>query len=197
MMVGGGYPALRIGSPLLFVVLAAGCPKVESTTASPTVHETKGGGDGAAGSGEKGKLEGITDAHNAVRKKVGAPPLRWSRPLARHAHSWAQRLAAKDCALQHRRTDAYGENLFWSSGPVEAKEVVAEWASEAANYDRRTHRCKGKCGHYTQVVWSDTRSLGCGMATCGTAEVWVCNYDPPGNVSREFKRNVLPTSCRK
>jgi hypothetical protein len=40
-------------------------------------------------------------------------------------------------------------------------------------------------GHYTQVVWRDTRRVGCGMATCRQGEwTWrllACNYDPPGN----------------
>ena len=37
------------------------------------------------------------------------------------------------------------------------------------------------CGHYTQVVWRKSLRVGCGMATCGATEVWVCNYDPAGN----------------
>lgn len=39
------------------------------------------------------------------------------------------------------------------------------------------------CGHYTQVVWRDSERLGCGVGDCtGGGEIWVCNYDPPGNV---------------
>jgi hypothetical protein len=41
------------------------------------------------------------------------------------------------------------------------------------------------CGHYTQVVWRNTERVGCGYSTCQAQgfnfEVWVCNYDPPGN----------------
>jgi uncharacterized protein YkwD len=177
----------RTTAPALIAVAAAGCPKVDSTPgASPTAEDPRRDRTESnrepTPAGEQGKLEGLTDAHNAVRKKVGVPPLRWSRSLARHAQSWADRLAAQDCALKHRPSDKYGENLFWSSQPATASEVVAEWGSEAAGYDHRTNRCKATCGHYTQVVWSSTKIVGCGVASCGGGDVWVCNYDPPGNI---------------
>ncbi len=44
-----------------------------------------------------------------------------------------------------------------------------------------------QCGHYTQLVWRDTERVGCGVANCnnvdgfGAGNLWVCNYDPPGN----------------
>ena len=38
------------------------------------------------------------------------------------------------------------------------------------------------CGHYTQVIWRNTQRVGCGVAVCPNgAEIWTCNYDPPGN----------------
>jgi len=37
------------------------------------------------------------------------------------------------------------------------------------------------CGHYTQIVWRDTKQVGCGVARDNRREIWVCNYDPPGN----------------
>jgi hypothetical protein len=37
------------------------------------------------------------------------------------------------------------------------------------------------CGHYTQIVWRNTKSVGCAVARGKGVEVWVCNYDPPGN----------------
>ena len=54
-----------------------------------------------------------------------------------------------------------------------------------------------KTGHFTQVVWKDTRQLGCGVAMCDGGEIWVCNYSPPGNFVRSFRQNVLPASCRR
>jgi uncharacterized protein YkwD len=180
-----------VGAVVIAIVLGfGGCSKVESTPATaPSTsdgraqrprRDSPAGGEPEAG--ERGKLVGITAAHNAERSKAGVAPLRWSRDLARHAQAWADRLAADGCALEHHGDDPYGENLFWSSASASASAVVAEWAAESRHYNHRTNACRGICGHYTQVVWSATRSLGCGVARCGTAEVWVCNYDPPGNV---------------
>jgi hypothetical protein len=52
-------------------------------------------------------------------------------------------------------------------------------------------------GHFTQLVWVGTQRLGCGVAQCADMDVWVCRYDPPGNVQGRYQDNVLPTSCRR
>jgi len=108
--------------------------------------------------------------------------LTWSSELAAIAEDWALRLAADDCGLQHRSDARYGENLYAIYGTsASPQEVVDSWVSEAADYNYKKNRCKGVCGHYTQVVWRKSRHLGCAAARCSQGEVWVCNYDPPGN----------------
>ena len=59
--------------------------------------------------------------------------------------------------------------------------VVSTWRAEAQDYDYASNTCRKVCGHYTQVVWASTKQLGCGVARDSKREVWVCNYDPPGN----------------
>ncbi len=136
---------------------------------------------------ETGRLAGITAAHNRVRASLRIGHLTWSPELASFAQAWADTLARQKCRLKHRPAtgaDAqkYGEKIFSMTGDTPtADDVVASWAAEAQGYDARTGRCKGVCGHYTQVVWRDSQRLGCGMAACGDTEVWVCNYDPRGN----------------
>ena len=51
-------------------------------------------------------------------------------------------------------------------------------------------------GHFTQLVWKGTKSVGCGKATCNGLDIYVCNYDPAGNWERQYKQNVLPSSCK-
>jgi len=127
-------------------------------------------------------MAGVTEAHNAVRRTVGVPALSWSPKLASVAQRWADQLGARGCELEHSRSP-YGENLFYMSQPADAQTVVDSWASERSDYRHKTNRCSGVCGHYTQVVWRETNALGCGVARCGQGEVWVCNYDPPGNMN--------------
>lgn len=127
----------------------------------------------------------MLDGHNETRARVRAPALTWSYELAAIAQDWADTLLARG-QFKHRPDTQYGENLFEVRGGVASPaEVVERWAAQARNYDRKSNRCRGVCGHYTQVVWRDTRMVGCGVARRPGREVWVCNYDPPGNIAGE------------
>jgi pathogenesis-related protein 1 len=122
-------------------------------------------------------------AHNQVRARapVEIPPLRWSDLLTRYAQQWADHLL-REGEFRHRPHAVYGENLFVINGPrATPSDVVGVWASEAAGYSYPANVCRGVCGHYTQLVWSETREVGCAVARDAVTEVWVCNYDPPGN----------------
>jgi len=119
--------------------------------------------------------------HNVIRGEVRVPPLRWSARLAIAARKWADTLAANG-RFEHQTHNPYGENLFTAAG-TEAPpiEVVRWWAAEASDYDYKTNTCRGTCGHYTQLVWRNTREVGCAEARGQGRQVVVCEYDPPGN----------------
>jgi pathogenesis-related protein 1 len=120
-------------------------------------------------------------AHNEIRARIDVPPLRWSVRLAARAQDWADRLL-REQQFYHRPHPVFGENLFEITGPrALPADVVGVWASEARDYSYRPNTCRGVCGHYTQLIWNDTREVGCAAARDTTREVWVCNYDPPGN----------------
>ncbi|HXW52659.1 MAG TPA: CAP domain-containing protein [Myxococcota bacterium] len=140
-------------------------------------------------------------AHNGIRHKYGVPEVKWDNGLARYAQEWANYLKKnKQCNIQHRTgammKKRYGENLGfnWTSKRLahghfdgSPEKVTMSWAKECKDFSLDRGSCKSNavCGHFTQVVWKDTKKIGCGVAVCegqGHAEVWVCNYDPPGNV---------------
>lgn len=123
-------------------------------------------------------------AHNRVRRALGLPDLQWSPRVAASAARWAAQLRGEGCRMRHSGSEQYGENLAWmGGGHMSPGQVVQFWVDEARYYDRATNRCAPgqMCGHYTQVVWRSTRLLGCAVAYCPDSEVWVCQYDPPGN----------------
>jgi uncharacterized protein YkwD len=123
----------------------------------------------------------ILAAQNAVRKRVGVPPLAWSAQLARAAARWARTLAGNG-KFEHQARNPYGENLFEVIGATaDPDEVVNSWAAEAKNYNHDKNSCSGTCGHYTQIVWRGTKEVGCASAARGNRQVWVCEYSPPGN----------------
>ena len=124
-------------------------------------------------------------AHNSERKRVGAPPLVWSEQLSSYAQQWADTLLAQR-RFSHRSNHVYGENLYEITGAAASpSEVVGAWAGEAQDFDYRANACRSMCGHYTQIVWRETRSVGCAVARDPRREIWVCNYAPPGNVVGE------------
>jgi pathogenesis-related protein 1 len=123
----------------------------------------------------------MLSTHNRVRTVVGVPPLVWSDRLAAIAQTWANQLVLEG-RLRHRASPRYGENLYLiSGGDATPDNVVNAWAGEKADYDYRTNTCHSRCGHYTQIVWRSTKAVGCAVANLRNVEVWVCEYDPPGN----------------
>ena len=126
------------------------------------------------------------DFQNAKRHDVGSPPLQWSPQLAGVAQNWANHLAsAENCDLVHTTGGHYGENLFAGSGRAyTAVDAAKDWYGEIAkfHYGPLTDNNWADAGHYTQMVWRNTTSVGMGRATCpGGWVVIVAEYDPPGN----------------
>jgi uncharacterized protein YkwD len=122
-------------------------------------------------------------AHNRWRQRYGVEALSWSPAVAAHAQEWADRLAADGMKLRHRQPNPYGENLYWSKGKARTPaEVVDAWGAEERFFDPKANNWWPKAGHFSQMVWRSTRRLGCGVARSGAEEIWVCNYDPPGNI---------------
>jgi len=131
--------------------------------------------------------------HNQVRADVGVGPLRWSEDLAHYAQQWADHLAATRCGLQHRPRSGkwrgdFGENLFMGTiGYYGIADAVKDWAAEKRLYPGGPYRASWRgVGHYTQIVWRNTRRVGCATSVCKGNLIVVCNYDPPGNYIGEY-----------
>jgi uncharacterized protein YkwD len=139
-------------------------------------------GDGKLPAAKASSLaQEMVSAHNIVRARVGTAPLTWSDRLAGIAQTWADRLQASG-QFAHSPNNDLGENLFEIAGaPATPSRVVNDWAGESRDYDYGSNTCRAVCGHYTQIVWNETKEVGCAVARGGGREVWVCNYDPPGN----------------
>jgi pathogenesis-related protein 1 len=122
-------------------------------------------------------------AHNQWRSRYKVPALTWSPQLANYAQEWANKLVREN-RFQHRPNPRYGENLAWASGQrLRPSQVVNMWGNEVKDYNYASNTCKpgAMCGHYTQIVWRDSKQVGCGVARGNGQEIWVCNYNPPGN----------------
>lgn len=133
---------------------------------------------------ERGEIRDLLRVHNRARAEVDVPPLQWSPQLAHSAQRWADRLAGGSCRMRHSRGSGYGENLYMGSADYyEVKDAALAWVRERRLYrggPLRRHDW-APSGHYTQMVWADTRRLGCGVSECDDMMVVVCHYDPKGN----------------
>jgi pathogenesis-related protein 1 len=129
--------------------------------------------------------------HNAVRAGASPTPspalaaLTWSASASSVALGWA-----KGCTWSHNPgRGELGENIAAATGELTPASVVAMWAGEAKDYAYATDSCSAVCGHYTQLVWRDTREVGCAIERCesgspfggGSWTFAVCDYSPPGN----------------
>lgn len=128
------------------------------------------------------EIKVILERHNFWRSEVNIPDLSYSKELATVAYSWASELQ-KTCAFKHSG-NSFGENLFkGTAGYYSVGDAIDSWASEQVDYNYENNKCnKGQvCGHYTQIVWKNTKTVGCAKIICNGNVTWVCNYDPPGN----------------
>jgi hypothetical protein len=134
----------------------------------------------------------ILAAHNKHRAELKLPPLAWSETLAAHAKAWADHLASLGGnSLVHSSNESRpneGENLAsGTSGAYSATKLVELWGSEKQYFvngifpDVSKTSGWSQVGHYTQIIWRDTKLVGCAKATAGGNDILVCRYSPPGN----------------
>jgi pathogenesis-related protein 1 len=136
------------------------------------------------------EVQQLLQLHNEARADVGVAPLHWSEKLAIYAQAWADHLASTNCRMEHRPHSGkwkqeHGENLFMgTAGYYSVSDAVKAWESEKIYYGGGTLNPSNwyDSGHYTQVVWTNTKQVGCAKVECNGEMIVVCNYDPPGNV---------------
>ena len=153
--------------------------------------------------------QAIVRMHDAERAAVGTDPITWDADLARDAAQWARHLAqVNDLVHWSEENDGdngQGENLWMGTrGHYGLTRMVAGWSEEKrplarmASWEDDYHQV----GHYTQMVWSDTRKVGCAVASNRENDILVCRYWPAGNVMGEQpyddhrRRNTLIASLR-
>ena len=134
-------------------------------------------------------------AHNRERSGLGIAPLAWDARLAADARAYAADLA-RTGSFGHSDQDPdkpVGENLFaGTTGYYAPEAMVGAWVEEKKNYkpgvfpnNSRTGNLDD-VGHYTQLMWRDTRSVGCAVvAGPEDLEYLVCRYTQVGNVEGE------------
>lgn len=134
--------------------------------------------------------ERLLAEHNRERDRSSVPRLVWNERLASDAQAWAHKLA-REGRLRHAtdgENSGAGENLWMgSAGRYAPESMVGAFVAERRFYKPCTFPHVSRTGnwqdvgHYTQVVWRDTREVGCAVAEGAGNDFLVCRYRPAGN----------------
>jgi hypothetical protein len=134
----------------------------------------------------------VLAAENAERAWLNLPPLHWDSQLSFDAGVWAQHLAetgkiAHAAGADNPNRD--GENLWaGTAGAFTPEQMVGGWMSEKKNFRNGVFPNISKtgkwsdAGHYSQIVWRATTSVGCLKAAGHGMDILVCRFRPAGNL---------------
>ncbi|KAI9206449.1 uncharacterized protein BJ171DRAFT_579945 [Polychytrium aggregatum] len=149
------------------------------------------------------------NAHNKYRYWSYANNVQWSSTLQQHAQNWANHLASTGGSDHGSDLSANseGENLsfYWVStganinqatGNSNMEDAVSNgWFSEWTSVSNWNNvGFSESTGHFTQLAWKATTTIGCAAAQ-GVSGGWdyyvyVCRYQPPGNIIGAFQSNL-------
>ncbi|KIY01951.1 uncharacterized protein Z520_02089 [Fonsecaea multimorphosa CBS 102226] len=152
-------------------------------------------------------IDAVINHHNIHRTNHSANALIWSPSLADTAQ-----VIAETCVYGHV-TDVngggYGQNIGagYPGTALGMGQFITEglYNSEVNNYvyygEEPDYSTLDEWGHFTQIVWMATTSVGCYTADCSSSGLTnagppiqpyftVCNYAPAGNLVGSFAQNV-------
>ncbi|RGP73352.1 hypothetical protein FLONG3_6388 [Fusarium longipes] len=129
----------------------------------------------------------VLNSTNFYREEHNATALKWNKTLEEFASDYLDDL--DDCKFEHSG-GPYGENLAIGYPNVTAS--IEAWGDERDKYDFDDAEFDEETGHFTQLVWKDTTTVGCGRKLCGEKGWYlVCEYWPRGNVEGQFEEEVV------
>lgn len=135
--------------------------------------------------------------HNMYREKHQVDPVTWDDTLTSGAQSWADYLAQNNL-FKHASGLQVGENLYLSGSPSPEEPCTSAtqaFYGEVKDYDFNKPGFSMETGHFTQVVWKDSKKIGAAQQIRGDGRlVVVIRYSPAGNFNTDgaFAANVLP-----
>ena len=135
------------------------------------------------------------DSHNKYRKIHHVEPLKLNKDLCKIAQNYAKQLTNMGY-LEHSENcykgETLGENLFYCYGQDPSGAAVSKnWYGENKNHNY-SGDWKSNTGHFTQMIWKETKEVGFGKCKNKRGEIYVVgNYYPAGNIIGFFKYNVF------
>lgn len=129
----------------------------------------------------------ILNSTNTYRAQHSASNVTYNNTLSSFGSNYLA--SVKDCTFAHSG-GPYGENL--ALGYPDVVSSIDAWGDERRKYSFDSPGFDEATGHFTQLVWKNTTTVGCGRLNCGEGKGWylVCEYWPRGNVIGQFQDMV-------
>jgi pathogenesis-related protein 1 len=159
------------------------------------------------------EIDEILTAHNNARAAKCQPPLTWDPiaeivatnyaatcPNGHNSHRNGDYIKdGGNCSSSewpYCSTAVLGENIAWMTDGT-LTQLVNLWNDEESLWNcNQLPSYQPGCGHYTQVVWYNTKRVGCGKhLMCNGMTILVCNYFPPGNFNTGTTYAFDPKYC--
>ncbi len=124
----------------------------------------------------------IVERHNFYRAIVGADSLVWSDNLEEEAEKCAEYMAEKPLL---KCETSYGMNYYKYIDTIGVDSIVDIWAREQTLYYGQPITSENilYLSHYSQIIWKDTRQIGCALKKNKAGVlIFVCIYNPKGNI---------------
>ncbi len=139
----------------------------------------------------------LVDRHNYYRDQHRVSKLRKNDGIEEIAQQFSKKLIEKGQLVRSAnkyKGEPLGENLYYglNSGYV-GTEPVDVWYKGEEKFDYKANKMTEGTGHFTQLVWKNTKEIGCGISQDAEGGYYVvCNYYPAGNYFGEYIKNVFP-----
>ena len=132
------------------------------------------------------------EAHNNKRGLHNCSPLKLNEKLCKIAKKCANKISNGDSFIGNfYEGKILGENIsIFKDIHLDPKEICEEWYNEKEKYDRENPKYQNNTGHFTQMIWKETKEIGFGFNKNKGTYYVVVYYYPPGNTLGEFQENV-------
>ena len=144
--------------------------------------------------------EKILKKHDEYRRNHESDNLKLNSALCNIAQSNAEVYSETDIENMYKippklyNDDIVGENIaiIDQCDILNFEDIVNKWYEEKKNYEFDSNKYIENTGHFTQLIWKETKEVGFGHKKSNNGKIYfVAIYYPAGNIFKQFKYMFL------